>query len=175
MPRREARFAVQAPPQELWRFLRDFEALCTCIPGVEKISVIDERNAELTLREKLGVVPLIVALKASIESEEPPRRLHAVAKADHLVMDIQVALQQSGSGTELHSVFDVQGTGPLKAIVDRLFEKRATERTAQFAECLAQRFSGIAAPAETKRTAGALRRLLAWFGRLFSRCGSPSS
>jgi carbon monoxide dehydrogenase subunit G len=166
MPRREARFSVQAPPQELWRFLRDFEALCTCIPGVEKIRVLDERNAELTVKEKVGVVPLVVTLQASIESEEPPRRLHAVAKAEHLVMDIVVALQAVPAGTELHSVFDVRGTGQLKAIVDRLFEKRATERTAQFAECLARRFTGIEAP---KKSAGWFRRFLDRFGRLFSR------
>ena len=141
MPRREARFSVSTPPQDLWRFLRDFESLCSCIPGVERIVVVDERNAELTVKEKVGVVPLIVTLHARIESEEPPRRLHAVAKAQHLTMAIDVALEKSAAGTELHSVFDVTGTGPLKPIVDRLFEKRASERTAQFAERLAKRFS----------------------------------
>lgn len=141
MPRREARFTVAAPPHELWRFLRDFEALCTCIPGVERIVVADERTAELTVKEKVGVVPLIVTLYARIESEEPPWRLHAVAKAEHLTVAIEVELEQSGSGTGLRSIFDVTGTGPLKPIVDRLFEKRASERTAQFAEALAKRFS----------------------------------
>lgn len=175
MPRREARFSVPAPPQELWRFLRDFEALCTCIPGVEKINVVDDRNAELTVKEKVGVVPLIVTLQASIESEDPPRRLHAVAKAEHLLMDIEVALQAIPEGTELHSVFDVKGTGQLKAIVDRLFERRATERTAQFADCLAKRFSGAAAPAGTKKTAGRLRRSWHWLAARFSRPSPPSS
>ena len=41
MPQREARFSVNAPPHELWSFLRDFRALCTCIPGVEGIEVLD--------------------------------------------------------------------------------------------------------------------------------------
>jgi carbon monoxide dehydrogenase subunit G len=168
MPRREARFSVQAPPQELWRFLRDFHALCTCIPGVERIKVLDERNAEVTVKEKVGVVPLIVKLKATIESEQPPRRLHAVAKAEHLLMDIELALQAIPNGTELQSVFDVKGTGPLKAIVDRLFEKRATERTAQFAACLEKRFSGLAREPERK-TAGLRRRFRDWLAALFSR------
>ncbi|HEX4928734.1 MAG TPA: SRPBCC domain-containing protein [Burkholderiales bacterium] len=141
MPAREASFSVDAEPAELWQFLRDFRALCTCIPGVERIEVIDDRTAELTVKEKLGVVPLVIALHARIENEDPPRRLHAVAKAEHLTMAIDVALEKSGSGTELRSVFDVTGSGPLKPIVDRLFEKRATERTAQFAECLGKRFS----------------------------------
>jgi len=165
MPRREAGFKVDAPPEVLWKFLRDFEALCTCIPGVERIEVLDDRNAEVTVKEKVGVVPLIVTLKARIESEDPPRRLHATASAEHLKMDIDVSLQASGSGTELRSVFDVQGSGQLKPIVDRLFERRATERTAQFAECLQKRFGACAAPLPVQ-SAGWWRQL---WRRFFSR------
>ena len=170
MPRREARFTVNAGPDELWKFLRDFESLCTCVPGVERIAVLDDRNAELTVREKVGVVPLIVNLKATIEAEEPPRRLHAVARAEHLTMTIDVALRDAGAGTELTSVFDVTGTGQLKAVVDRLFEKRATERTAQFAECLERRFSGAPpqqGPAPATRR-GWWRRLIELLRRLIS-------
>ncbi len=174
MPRREASFAVAAPPHELWRFLRDFESLCTCIPGIERIQVLDERSAELTVKEKVGVIPMIVTLKARIESEEPPRRLRAVARAEHLTMAIDVALEESAGGTELRSVFDVTGTGQLKAVVDRLFEKRATERTAQFAECLKKRFTGVAA-SPASRGGGWLSRVWLWLRGLFSRPSRPSS
>jgi carbon monoxide dehydrogenase subunit G len=168
MPRREARFTVNAPPGELWKFIRDFESLCTCIPGVERIKVVDDRTAELTVREKIGVVPLILTLRARIESEDPPHRLHAIAKAEHLTMAIDVSLQAAGSGTELLSVFDVKGEGQLKAIVDRLFERRATERTAQFADSLQKRFGTVApASAPAQAPGGWLsrlwRRLRGWF------------
>ena len=119
MPERAAKFTVNAPPQELWKFLRDFEALCSCIPGVERIRLVDPRTAELTVKEKIGVVPLIVNLTARIDSEDPPRRLHATASAEHLTMAIDVTLQASGSATELHSLFNVKGEGPLKPVVDR--------------------------------------------------------
>jgi carbon monoxide dehydrogenase subunit G len=172
MPQREAKFEVSAPPEDVWRFIRDFQALCTCIPGVEKIRVLDERTAELTVKEKIGVVPLIVELKAHIDAEEPPRRLHATASAEHLIMAIDVALQAAAAGTELHSRFDVRGEGPLKPIVDRLFEKRATERTAQFAECLQKRFGADAAPGKppsARKPEGGLARLWRRLSALFSR------
>ena len=145
MPRREARFAVNAEPQVLWSFIRDFQSLCECIPGVEKINVLDDRTAELTVKEKIGVVPMILALRAEIVSEEPPHRLHATATAKHLTMEIDVALRETEAGTELATVFDVKGEGQLKGIVDRLFEKRATERTAQFAASLEKRFGSTSA------------------------------
>jgi carbon monoxide dehydrogenase subunit G len=166
MPRREATFPVNAPPEAVWRFLRDFHALCSCIPGVERIQVLDERSAEITVREKVGIVPLIVTLTACIESEEPPRRLHAIARAEHLTMAIDVTLRGTAAGTELTSLFDVRGERQLKAIVDRLFERKADERAAQFAECLGQRFAAAPAARAAPPRAAGLRR---WLARLWRR------
>jgi carbon monoxide dehydrogenase subunit G len=168
MPRREATFTVNAPAGELWKFIRDFESLCTCIPGVERIEVVDDKTAELTVKEKIGVIPLVLTMRAQIDSEDPPHRLHAIAKAEHLRMEIDVALRANESGTELLCVFDVKGSGQLKGIVDSLFERRATERTAQFADCLQKRFGAVApAGAPAQAPAGWLsrlwRRLRAWF------------
>jgi carbon monoxide dehydrogenase subunit G len=167
MPRREERFTVNAAPGEVWRFIRDIESLCACLPGVERVKLVDAQTAELTVREKLGVVPLIIDLTARIDAEEPPRRLHATLKAEHLTMEIEVALRAAGAGTEMTGVLQVQGEGQLKPIVDRLFEKRATERAAQFAASLEQRFGGAPAAAAPKE--GWLAR---WWRRLLTRLGS---
>jgi carbon monoxide dehydrogenase subunit G len=174
MPEREARFAVNASPDELWGFIRDFESLCTCIPGVERIRRVDDRTAELTVKEKVGVVPLIVNLTARIESEEPPRSLHAIARAEHLTMEIDVALRATGAATELLALFKVAGEGQLKPIVDRLFERRATERAAQFADCLEKRFGTVAAAgAAPGQFRGGPRdwpgRMSRWLDRLWQR------
>jgi hypothetical protein len=59
-------------------------------------------------------------------------------------------------------LFDVKGEGQLKAIVDRLFERRASERTAQFADCLQQRFRGE--PGAVPRRAARIER---WLSRLW--------
>ena len=164
MPRREATFTVNAPPGELWKFIRDFESLCSCVPGVERVQVVDDKTAELRVKEKIGVVPMILDLRAQIESENPPHGLHAIAKAEHLMMEIDVTLRANGAGTELVTVFDVKGSGQLKGVVDRLFEKRATERTAQFADTLQSRFGAVSpvvipAAAEAPAPAGWLSRL----------------
>lgn len=168
MPQREARFTVNAQPPELWKFIRDLESLCTCIPGVQKIVLLDGRSADLTVKEKVGVIPMVLTLRASIDAEDPPRRLHATARAEHLTMNIDVSLEKAANGTELRALFDVTGTGQLKPIVDRLFEKRATERAAQFADALQKRFGAVPpAGAAAQAPAGSLsrfwRRLLEWF------------
>jgi len=172
MPQREAKFEVNAPPGEVWRFIRDFESLCSCIPGVEKITLVDDRTAELTVKEKVGIVPLILTLTAHIDSEEPPRRLHATARAEHLSMEIDVALRGIGSGTELLGLLKVKGEGQLRAVVDSLFERRATERTAQFAASLEQRF-GTPSAKEAAAPAAA-GGILEWLRRLWRRLTSSS-
>ncbi|MCO5105786.1 MAG: SRPBCC domain-containing protein [Burkholderiaceae bacterium] len=189
MPTRETKFTVNAPPMEVWGFVRDVHALCSCIPGVEQVRVVDDRTAQLTVKEKVGVVPLIVDLTAHIDSEEPPNRLHAIATAEHLSMEIDVALEARGMGTEMRGLISAKGEGPLKPVVDRLFERRADERTAQFAEHLEQRFGAVApaaaapegvAPGAVAPVVGRdwLARLGAWLGgvwrRLFSRVGPGS-
>jgi carbon monoxide dehydrogenase subunit G len=169
MPRREERFTIHAPPGEVWRFIRDIESLCACIPGVERVKLVDGRTAELTVKEKLGVVPLILDLTARIDAEEPPRRLHARLTAEHLTMEIEVTLQAAAAGTELLGVLQVQGEGPLKPVVDRLFEKRATERAAQFAASLEERFGGAPAAVAAAPKEGWLARCWRW---LLTRLGS---
>lgn len=173
MPEREAKFEVNAAPAEVWRFIRDFEALCACIPGVERMRPVDERSIELTVKEKVGVVPLIVTLTAQIDAEDPPHRLHAVARAEHLTMEIDVTLRGVAHGTELLGLIRVRGEGPLRPVVNSLFERRATERTAQFAESLEQRFGAVRAgapAAPVQAPAGAARDGAGGIGGWFGRC-----
>jgi carbon monoxide dehydrogenase subunit G len=142
MHQREAVFTVATSPDVLWGFIRDFESLCSCVPGVERFNRIDDATAEMTVVEKVGVVPIRVELNAHIDTEDPPRSLHAVAKGKHVDVDIDVSLRPVGSGTELTGRFKVTGRGPLKPVVDRLFERRADERTAQFTQLLEAKFGG---------------------------------
>jgi carbon monoxide dehydrogenase subunit G len=142
MHRREAVFTVATAPDVLWKFIRDFESLCACIPGLERLHRIDDATADVTVVEKVGVVPIRVELNAHIDLEDPPHRLHAVAKGKHVDVQIEVSLRAVGSGTELTGCFQVDGRGPLKPVVDRLFERRADERTVQFTQLLEARFGG---------------------------------
>lgn len=187
MPERETRFVVNALPGEVWKFVRDVHALCSCIPGVEKVTLLDERTAELTVKEKIGVVPLVVELRARIDSEDPPHRLRAVATAEHLTMEIDVGLKPEGSGTELLGLIRVKGEGPLKPVVNSLFDKRADERAAQFAEQLERRFGAVDAEVaagaaheerareEAERKRGWIVRLGEWLERLRQRLRGRSA
>lgn len=179
MPRHEASFRVGAPPLAVWGFIRDFEALCACIPGVERVQLVDERTADLTVTEKVGVVPLTVELRARIDEEHAPHRLAASASAEHLTMAFQVTLEASGEGSEMTGVVEVSGEGPLKPVVDRLFERRARERAEQFGLTLAERFGAkaeasaepVAASAAEPLPSTPWQRFVNWLARWFGGRG----
>jgi carbon monoxide dehydrogenase subunit G len=119
--------------------------------------------------EKVGVVPIRVELTAHIDAEDPPNSLHAVATAEHVDVEVDVRLHASGRGTELVGLVRLSGRGPLKPVVDRLFERRATERTAQFAQLLEARFGG--APKSVTPAPTADGRLTQIWRRLLRRLG----
>jgi hypothetical protein len=95
-------------------------------------------------------------------------------------------LRGNGTGTEITAQFEVAGEGPLKPIVDRLFERRATERAAEFTEILEQRFGAasssdaaadtrprpVAAPDRDGTVSGWLYRL---WQRLLGRSTPPGN
>lgn len=110
---------------------------------MERLHRVDDTTAEVTVVEKVGAVPMRVELNAHIDAEDPPHSLHAVAKGKHVDVEIDVRLCAKGSGTELTSRFQVIGRGPLKPVVDRLFERRADERAAQFTQLLEARFGEV--------------------------------
>lgn len=139
MPRAEMKIAVNVPAPAVWSLIRDVEALCGCIPGVEGVKVVDQETAEVTVRERVGIVPLVLNLRARIDSEEPPRRLHATATAEHLILGLQVTLRGTASGTEVVAVMEVKGEGPLGPIIDNIFKKKAGEHAARFADCVRKR------------------------------------
>jgi carbon monoxide dehydrogenase subunit G len=169
MHKREAAFTVPSPPDVVWRFIRDFESLCACFPGVERQHRVDDTTVELTVVEKVGVVPIRVDLTARIDAEDPPNSLHAVATAEHVDIEVDVRLRATGTGTELVGLVQLAGRGPLKPVVDRLFERRATERTAQFAQLLEARFGGapkseVSAPPSEGWLRQLWRQLRRWLG-----------
>jgi hypothetical protein len=91
-------------------------------------------------------------------------------------MEIDVTLQETDSGTEMLSLFKVKGEGQLKSLVDSLFERRASERTAQFADCLEKRFGGVAStialaqvPTGPDAAHEWVERLSRWLNRLWLR------
>jgi carbon monoxide dehydrogenase subunit G len=75
----EDRFTVQAPIERVWTFLRDAERVASCIPGMERIEVIDDRRYHVVAGASVSFLSLSFALDVTVTEVDEPHRLVSVA------------------------------------------------------------------------------------------------
>jgi len=76
----EDRFVVRAPIEAVWRFLRDGERVGRCIPGVERVEVVDDRSYRVAATASVSFLTLAFALTVRLTEAEEPARLVSVAE-----------------------------------------------------------------------------------------------
>lgn len=78
----EERFRVMAPIQSIWDFLMDPEKIGSCIPGCEKVTLLDERNYFASVKASLGPISLKFELHTEILELNPPFHLRSVGRGE---------------------------------------------------------------------------------------------
>ena len=68
---------MKAPIDRAWRFVRDPAAMAQCVPGIEKIDVIDDRTFDVVASARVSFLTLTFTMRASITEVEEPRRLRS--------------------------------------------------------------------------------------------------
>ncbi len=76
----EETFRVKAPIQKVWQFMLDPEKIGSCIPGCEKIEIVDENTYESSIAIKLPIVSIAVKSKTTITEMDPPRHLRSITE-----------------------------------------------------------------------------------------------
>ena len=76
----EDQFTVLAPVERVWSFLRDAERVASCIPGMERIEVIDDRRYHVVTSASVSFLTLSFALDVTVTDIDEPRRLVSVAQ-----------------------------------------------------------------------------------------------
>jgi len=76
----EDRFTVKAPIDTVWAFLRDPQQVAQCIPGTEKIEVVDDTHYHVVAGAKVSFLALSFSMNVTLTEVEEPRRLVSVAE-----------------------------------------------------------------------------------------------
>ena len=76
----EDRFSVRAPVAEVWAFLRDPQRVAACMPGTERIEVIDDRHYRVVAGARVSFLSVSFALNVTVTEVEEPVRLVSVAE-----------------------------------------------------------------------------------------------
>ena len=141
MPVIEERFDVAATPDVVWSFLLDPVRLAPCVPGCDRLDIVDARTYRVRLTVKVGFLSTSQDLRMTVVEAEPPRRLVATGRGEDTRLGSQVdvrntlELSPAGAGaTTVSYRSEVKVLGRLGSVGDAVMKVKARELAGQFAE-----------------------------------------
>jgi carbon monoxide dehydrogenase subunit G len=142
--------SLDAPPDEVWKLLRDTRRFAGLLPGVEGVERSNKDAAEeytAKVSEKVGPFKVTLNLAVSItETIEPSLLKAAIKGADSLGLNritgsLQVALRPSPAGTEMRFEASIEVLGKLATLGAVPIRHRTTESFAAFARNIQGQFA----------------------------------
>jgi carbon monoxide dehydrogenase subunit G len=133
-------FTVNAPLDEVWRFMFDIERMGPCVPGVESIEVVDETTYRGVLKIKVGPIGASFRGQVTLREVEAPRRVSALVEGDDksvasaVKATFTVQLAEIEAGTEVSYQMDVTVRGRLGQFGTTIISATAKKMTAEFAK-----------------------------------------
>jgi carbon monoxide dehydrogenase subunit G len=153
----EGSFTVNAPLEETWNFLIDFERMSVCMPGVEDV-VREENGDTYTGKVTVKVGPIATSFQGKVikTDEEAPRLLKAKlqgrdAKTASMVTgEFSSELSEPEAGkTEVAYKFDIAIRGRLGQFGQAVILDTSRQLTDEFVACVRKRVEQPDAPPES--------------------------
>ena len=145
------RFTVRAPVDKVWAFLRDPQQVAQCIPGAERIEVIDDRHYHVVAGARVSFLSVSFAMNVTVTEIEEPLRLVSVAEGmdarikERMKLRSTLALEPRGDeATDVSYAIDLTIFGRLAALGFAVIKGKAGQMAADFATCIKTRLEAAA-------------------------------
>jgi len=142
----EGKFTLKAPIQKVWNSLLDPVTLASCIPGTEKMEVIDDKTYESVVRQKVGPISVKLKFTTTLTEVEPPRYIKAVGrgaditKAGTFTQETKVNLTEvSNDEVEVSYSSNVSLVGRLATFGERIMRAKAKSVGEEFTKNLQEK------------------------------------
>ena len=142
----EEKFTVKAPAQKVWDFIINPELIGPCVPGLEKIDVLDENTYESVVKIKVGFIKVKMKTKTVITEKDVPSHMktvsdgHDALKAGEVHQEMTVDINEiSGSECELSYSANVRITGKLATFGEKIMRSTTKKLSAQFVKNLREK------------------------------------
>ena len=135
----EEKFTVKAPAQKVWDFVINPELIGPCIPGLEKIDILDENTYETVVKVKVGFIKVKMNTKTIIIEKNPPYHMKTVSdgrdtlKAGEVHQEMTVNIKElSDSTCEISYSANVRVTGKLATFGEKIMRSTTKKLSDQF-------------------------------------------
>ena len=147
----EDRFTVRAPVEKVWAFLRDPQQVAACIPGAERIEVIDDRHYRVVAGARVSFLSVSFAMNVTVTEVEEPIRL--VSRAEGMDARIKERVKlistltlatRGDDATDVSYTIDLTVFGKLASLGFAVIKGKAGQMAADFASCIRARLESAA-------------------------------
>jgi uncharacterized protein len=141
----EGRFTVKAELQKLWDMLfANVENVAACMPGVDKLEVVDDKTFNLTMKQKVGMFKVTMKGPVILTTVNAPTHLDMngdfadVTKLGQFKAKISLDLIEKTPEVELAYKVDVAVSGKMSAlgVADRFMKTKGVEMEKEFVDNL---------------------------------------
>lgn len=147
----EDRFTVQAPVAKVWAFLRDPQQVGQCIPGTERIEVIDDRHYLVVAGARVSFLSVSFAMNVEVTEIEEPVRLVSVADGmdsrikERVKLSSALTLEPRGEdATDVSYKIELTVFGKLASLGFSVIKGKAKQMATDFATCIRTRLEAAA-------------------------------
>jgi len=152
----EGQFTLHAPIQQVWDTFMNPEILASCVPGCEKMDVIEDRTWDCVVAAKVGSISARFRFTAELVELDPPKHIRATGSGDEMgkaatfTMDMVADLVEiTASEVQVSYRTNVHIVGRLATFGDRIMKAKAKQVQDQLTAALAER---LASPAPAQPT-----------------------
>jgi len=142
----EEKFTVKAPREKVWAFLMNPNASGPCVPGCEKIEVLDDKTYRVTVKVKIAFVSLAFNMMVKISEMNPPSHLETLATGEESGMASNIKAKNvldlislSEFETEVSYRSEVSLFGKLGTMGQSVVKGKAKQLGREFAEAVRDR------------------------------------
>ena len=147
----EGQFKLKAPIQQVWDFLLEPGTLASCVPGAEKIEVIDEKTYDSIVKQKVGPISVRLKFTTVLTEVDPPRYVKAVGKgadlgkAGNFTHEVEVNLAETSTDeVDVSYKANISIVGRMATFGERIMRAKAKSVGEEFTRNLEEKLKTIA-------------------------------
>ena len=135
-------FTVNAPQEEVWKFMFDIPRLSQCVPGIESVEALDEQTYRGRLVVRVGPIKSEFSGTIILTNVDAPRQIIGTVEGDDKAGDSSVKATFTGTLTQVEggtrAAFQIEASlrGRLAQFGGPVITMTAKKLTAEFAKNL---------------------------------------
>ncbi len=137
----EGSLAITAPPEKVWAFLVDPQAVSRCLPDLQSLEVHEEGKFKAVVRVGVGFIKGNFAFDVALQELQPPRHATITGHGGGLgsAVDVRSSVDLAGDGmgpTRLDWTADVVVSGTIASVGARVLSGTVEKKTGELFACL---------------------------------------